>query len=94
MSKFTDFLVNIVLPTFETLGESGLVKVLQKFKEQNPEQYEVSLRAGHTFIKPLLAFVAETETKVDDGIAEAINESINLSASANGIVFTDEAEKA
>ena len=88
MSAFTDFLVNMLLPTIEQLGESALVNVLQKFHDEQPEQYNAAIIAGHTFIKPLLAYVGGTSGKVDDGFVEAVNEAITLSALANGIVLT------
>lgn len=87
MSAFTEFLVKILLPTIEQLGEGKLVELFQKFHDQNPEQYDVSIRAGHVFIKPLMDLVAGTATTIDDGFVAAINEAITMSAAANGIVF-------
>lgn len=89
MSAFTDFLVNSLIPMIEAAGESKLVLLLQKFHDDEPEEYAASMIAGHTFIKPLLKYVAGTETKIDDGIVEAINESITISATTNGIIFSD-----
>lgn len=91
MSAFTDFLIKILLPTIEQLGETKLVELLQRFHDQNPEQYDVSIRAGHTFIKPLIELVGGTPNNIDDGVVAALNEAISLSAMANGIVFNDEA---
>ena len=89
MSKFSDFLINSLAPMIEAAGESKLIELLQKFHDANPEQHEVSIRAGHVFIKPLIDYVASTPTKIDDGLVAAINESITQSAAANGITFTD-----
>ncbi len=87
-NSFTDFLVNMLLPTIEQLGASGLENVLQKFHDEKPDEYEAAIKAGHAFIKPLQNYVGGTSTKIDDGFVAAIDEAITLSAAANGITLT------
>lgn len=89
MSAFTDLLVNILLPTFEKLGEAGLVQLLQKFHDNEADLYKASIVSGHAFVKPLLKYVDSTPTKIDDGFVAALDEAISLSAAANGITFED-----
>jgi len=84
-SKLTEFLVNSLVPVFEEIGESKLVEVLQDFHDKNPEQYEVSIKAGHVFIQPLIEYVKKSKSKIDDGIVDAIHDAIDTSAKMNGI---------
>lgn len=86
---FTDFLVNLLLPGIEKIGEAGLVQILQKFHDNEPDLYKASIVSGHAFIKPLLKYVESTATKVDDGFVLALDEAVTLSAAANGVTFED-----
>lgn len=87
MSKFSDFIVSALLPTIEAIGQAKLVDVLQKLHDTDIEKYKATVVAGHVFIKPLKEFVAKTNTKIDDGFVDAIDEAISESAAKNGVVF-------
>jgi len=87
MSSFQDFLVKAVLPIVQAVGQSKLIEVLQKLHDTDNEKYQATVIAGHAFIKPLIAVVANTENTIDDGLVAAINEAIEESAKANGVVF-------
>jgi len=88
-SKLTEFLVASLVPVIEQIAEGKLVEVLQEFHDKNPEQYEVSIKAGHVFIQPLIEHVTKTKGKLDDGIVEALHNAIDTSASLNGIELTE-----
>lgn len=85
MTAFQTFLINLVLPGLEQAGQTFLVQALQKFHDEKPELYKASIVAGYVFTKPLLDYVKQSETKIDDGFVEAISEAIVMSASTNGI---------
>ena len=87
MSKFTDFLINSLSSTLETLGESKLEEVLQQLHNKDKVQYEAAIRRGHVLVLALIPVVEKTGTKIDDAIVNALNEAINDSAEANGIVL-------
>ncbi len=87
MSAITDFLVKILLPTIEQLGETALIGLLQKYHDNDPEEYKATMIMGHTFIKRLVKYADGTEGKIDDGFVDALDEAITTSALANGIIF-------
>lgn len=93
MSKFTEFLINSLAPMISQIGQTKLIEVLQKLHDKNPEQYEATIRGGHTFIKPLVKLVADTKGKLDDGLVDAIDEAITISAESNGVIFSEEESK-
>jgi len=87
MSKFSDFLVNTLLPAFETLGESKLEQVLQADHDTDPTNYAADIVGLYATLSRLHPLVLKTATKVDDAIFDLLKTAVVNSAAANGIVL-------
>jgi hypothetical protein len=83
MSTFTDFLLNTLSSSLETIGETKLVEVLQQLHDKNPEQYQAAILGGQALVTALLPIVSKTGTKIDDAIVKALSEAIATSSSLN-----------
>jgi len=87
MSAFTDFLINSLSSTLETLGETKLEQVLQQLHDKDKVKYEAAIKGGHALVIALLPIVAKTGTKIDDAIVNALDEAIKVSAEANSVTL-------
>jgi len=85
----SDFLLNLLSAALETAGESKLIEILQQLHDKNIDQYNTAIFGGHALVKALLPITAGTKTKIDDAIIKALDEAINQSAAANGVIFPE-----
>lgn len=84
-----DFLLNLFSAALETAGESKLMDLLQELHDSNPADYQGAVTGGHALVKHLLPLVSKSKNKIDDAIVNALNDAIDQSAAANGVVFDD-----
>lgn len=79
-----------VLPDqLENLTESKLIELLNKVREEDPEEYKAALFGLHSFTKRVRRFTDETENKFDDAIVDGLHEACHESARLNGEILND-----
>jgi hypothetical protein len=87
MSAFTDFLINTLSSSLETIGESKLDELLQTLHDKHPDQYEAAIFGGVALVNALLPLTKTSATKIDDAIVQALDEALKASATANQLVL-------
>lgn len=86
--NFKDILVQAALPMLKAVGGAEVDEILARIKENNtPEVYAETLKGGHSFFKLLNEVAVKTKTKIDDGIIDIFQTSIETAAAADGITL-------
>lgn len=68
-----------------SIGESSLEQILQRSIDKSKTKGKTMLKAGKVFAEGLKQFALETNTKIDDALAEAIDRACINVAHANKI---------
>jgi hypothetical protein len=86
--NFQEILVNAVLPMVKAVGKAQLAEILGKIKTNNTEEvYVNTLKSVHSSFALLKEVAVKTKTKIDDGIIDAILESVSEAAAADDIAL-------
>lgn len=87
MSAFTDFLINTLSSSLETIGESKLEQLLQTLHDKHEDQYKAAIYGGVALVNALLPLTKTSATKIDDAIVQALDEALKLSANNNQLLL-------
>lgn len=86
--NFKDIFFNILLPFILKQGKAELKTLLQKFHDQNPQQYTQVITGAYPLIDLQLEnFVKTTGTTVDDDVVVKLKQVLEESAADNGITL-------
>lgn len=80
-----EFLLNTLLPTLESLGESKLEELLDQLSEKEGENFALDVIGTYNLFTRLSILAKKTKSKIDDGIIDTVIEALEATAEKHDI---------
>lgn len=90
MANFKEILVNTLLPVIQAMASEQLVGLLNKYAENDKENYSKSVTSLYVVMDGHLEDLAKkSKGKIDDTLIQALKSAIEESADQNGVDLPD-----